>query len=284
MRKITLSILAIVFGLSLWGQIPNAGFEDWEENLYGGMQPVNWWAIYNSANFNNIYQTSPGHTGEYAVELKPTEMAGVGTPSSILISEPFPVSQRYGELSGYFKGTLAGSDTLYIIGLLFKEDMNDPLAVAPGIYTETVEEFTEFHVNFDYYSSDDPDSCLITVIVGSLDLTMAHIGSTFTIDDLALSGSAGVGDHETAQATFGTPWPNPATDQLNIPFELTEPNEVTLEVYNTQGKLIFTSEKMTFSQGAQELTLDVSSYTPGIYFYRMSTGKDSMISKTFVVK
>jgi hypothetical protein len=82
----------------------------------------------------------------------------------------------------------------------------------------------------------------------------------------------------------GNPYPNPANSFVNIPFELKEPEEVTLKVYNMQGRLMYSQIDQNFDTGSNEITIDVGEYGAGAYFITLSTSLNSIKTKSFIVK
>lgn len=76
-------------------------------------------------------------------------------------------------------------------------------------------------------------------------------------------------------------FPNPVTQTLNVQFDLLETAKVSLEVYNALGQVV-TVEANTFAAGETQTSIDVDTYSNGIYFLIVKTEGGSL-TKRFVV-
>jgi hypothetical protein len=73
--------------------------------------------------------------------------------------------------------------------------------------------------------------------------------------------------------------PNPFSQQTIIPFVLSETNKAILTVYDINGRQVFTSNQ-SFTIGNNEVILNKSIFpTSGIYFYRLTTDKYSVVKR-----
>jgi hypothetical protein len=73
--------------------------------------------------------------------------------------------------------------------------------------------------------------------------------------------------------------PNPFSQQTVIPFVLAETNKAILTVYNLNGRQEFTANK-DFQVGYNEVLLNKSMFqTTGIYYYRLTTDKYSVVRR-----
>lgn len=76
-----------------------------------------------------------------------------------------------------------------------------------------------------------------------------------------------------------TVYPNPASGQLNISFGQIREN-VTLSIMNAQGQLMFNSE-ITTTPSCQ---VDLSAYSEGVYFLRITSKEQSVLQKIVIRK
>jgi len=65
-------------------------------------------------------------------------------------------------------------------------------------------------------------------------------------------------------------YPNPATDKLNIEFQTLRKSTIEITVINQQGSILLTKKNIVRSPGQWYETLDVSSFTPGVYLLRIT--------------
>lgn len=83
----------------------------------------------------------------------------------------------------------------------------------------------------------------------------------------------------------GPNYPNPFNPTTTIPFELDEPTDVTVTVYDMTGRTISVlSDNRSFNAGEHTLTFDASGLSSGIYMYRMKlgTGESRTQKMTFI--
>ncbi|MCP4633837.1 MAG: T9SS type A sorting domain-containing protein [candidate division Zixibacteria bacterium] len=67
-------------------------------------------------------------------------------------------------------------------------------------------------------------------------------------------------------------YPNPFNAQTTIRFNLTEESNVTLSVYNLYGQKVETLINKNMESRQYEITWDASTYSSGVYFYKLTTG------------
>ena len=65
-------------------------------------------------------------------------------------------------------------------------------------------------------------------------------------------------------------WPNPASDYVSLAFNMATANNAMLEIFDMQGKRILMKDLGLIPPGAQEITVDLPSVTPGIYFINLT--------------
>jgi hypothetical protein len=88
-----------------------------------------------------------------------------------------------------------------------------------------------------------------------------------------------VGISETAVATMGKAWPNPSTEEINIPYFSNSGNEVLL-IRNLMGQEV---GRHSLRPGEGSVKLDVISFQQGIYFYSMVSGGEILGTGRFSV-
>ena len=78
-------------------------------------------------------------------------------------------------------------------------------------------------------------------------------------------------------------FPNPVHSTATIQYNLEEASIVLLAVYNTYGKLVTTLVDETRQAGNYRVNWNTGDLAPGIYFYRIQTGSQSMTRKCAVL-
>ena len=79
-------------------------------------------------------------------------------------------------------------------------------------------------------------------------------------------------------------YPNPFNPSTTIRFTLEHAREVSLEVYDLQGRLMATPATGSYSQGTHAVTLDASQWPSGIYLYRLSAADAVQYRKMTLIK
>ncbi|HSH65855.1 MAG TPA: glycosyl hydrolase family 18 protein [Bacteroidia bacterium] len=73
-------------------------------------------------------------------------------------------------------------------------------------------------------------------------------------------------------------FPNPASDQLNVIFELAEKNTANIEVYSVDGTLVYQLPCGTF-QGQTKVVVPIKEFSSGLYILKLSTDTDMVVRK-----
>ncbi|MBK9247794.1 MAG: immunoglobulin domain-containing protein [Ignavibacteria bacterium] len=78
--------------------------------------------------------------------------------------------------------------------------------------------------------------------------------------------------------------PNPATNQASVTFTLPEETIATLTITDLLGRVLFTSELGLMSAGTHSTSLNLETYTNGVYFYTLTTPKVTLNRRLEIVK
>ncbi len=77
-------------------------------------------------------------------------------------------------------------------------------------------------------------------------------------------------------------FPNPAKNTITSRFQLVQPKNVTLRIYDSTNRLLFTCiDRQRLASDQREI--DLSGFEPGIYFLQLSTDEDSWTRKVFLI-
>jgi hypothetical protein len=275
------AIMLLVLAPGANAQIPNAGFESWS-----GGNPDGWFTN-NVTGYTFVSQSSAPHSETSALQGTVLSIFGFGS-SPIIISGAdgigFPETTRPAALHGFYTLTSSGGDYLNITVALQKN--------GAGIGAGTVElaakgTYTEFGANITYISADAPDTAIIEALVLSQGGT-AHVGTVFTLDDLAWGAPVtDVPQHAATLPTefhLGQNYPNPFNPSTVISYELPSINDVRLTVYDLVGREVATLVNATQAPGSYKVTFEGANLPTGLYLYRLSAGNFVQTRKMMIVK
>lgn len=81
-------------------------------------------------------------------------------------------------------------------------------------------------------------------------------------------------------------YPNPASTQTFIDIVLPEPDKINVQIYDMMGRLIKTVVNEYFNTGKHTLEINTTTFTPGIYFFKISSdsGQYNSVKKFIVSK
>jgi thiol-disulfide isomerase/thioredoxin len=79
-------------------------------------------------------------------------------------------------------------------------------------------------------------------------------------------------------------FPNPITDVANIQFNLTENQNVSVKIHNIVGEVVYNSDLGMQAAGTQNITVNTSNLSAGIYLLDLIIGNTSISKKLSIVK
>jgi hypothetical protein len=95
----------------------------------------------------------------------------------------------------------------------------------------------------------------------------------------------GVDDElEMSNLNLGQNIPNPTNNNATINYSLTESANVTFEVVDITGKVIYTEVMGNKGAGAYSINVNTADFAAGIYYYTMTAGADKITKKMMVTK
>ncbi len=79
-------------------------------------------------------------------------------------------------------------------------------------------------------------------------------------------------------------YPNPFNPTTTIEYQLSEPSHVLLEIYNILGSKVGTLIDRNLDAGHHNITWDASTYSSGVYFYKLTTGDRTFTKRMTLLK
>ena len=108
------------------------------------------------------------------------------------------------------------------------------------------------------------------------------INITITISSYTVNGSVNAIDENEWLNNISNPYPNPASEAINIELQLPENSDVHFSIYNSTGQSIGQMDEQLTS-GANIVNIDISMLPEGIY-YLMVSDKEKRLTKKFIKK
>ena len=246
--------------------IPNAGFENWTNGNPDG------WNTDNAAPLAvPVTKSSSGHTGTGA--LQGQVVSFVGFNYGPLATSLFSITQRHATLTGFYKFTSVGGDSMLITVIMHKS--LSPIGFGGFYGFGGAASYTQFSIPISYVSSTIPDSCILEItIIPHKDSSDVHLGSTLVVDDLAFSGVNGIDSHNGAPLEFALNqnYPNPFNPSTTIRYSIAKETKVTLSIYNILGQQVAALVNEVEQPGFYNVKLDGTHLPSGMYFYKLQAG------------
>ena len=189
MKKFCLTAL-LILGTVSWSlsqNVPNGGFEDWEDTGNGIMEPVEW-QTNNMSDLVFVTQEA-GHNGESSARISVMwdESLNMNITPALYYQGNFPVSERFTSLNLYLMGETLDDDYLNISISMYKDGMNIGATIFP-LYDDYWD-WTSVTVPITYATGDVPDECFIGLTIWPANAVT--LGSYMFIDDLELGMGSG---------------------------------------------------------------------------------------------
>ncbi len=255
--------------------IPNPGFETWS-----GGSPISWTSNNIPTIATPVSQSNSSHSGNSAARLEAVNMFSLALPPTLFLTNPVSVNQDYHYFSFYFKGSLNPGDVLQAIFSL--ENNGNPIGVGSASISSansSVYTFTSIPVIYTGSNATDAD---LNFVIGSNNASVT-IGSYVILDDINVSMSVGLNENKNEIGfTLGQVYPNPVNEIGLIPFSLSKPSVICIELFSIDGKKIQTVLQSELQAGKYKAELDASALSSGVYLCKMSTNENVLYSKLVV--
>lgn len=79
-------------------------------------------------------------------------------------------------------------------------------------------------------------------------------------------------------------YPNPTSGNATISFELTQPQRMSISVFDMSGKMVYSQRSRLYSDGQHTIPLQFSSFGSGTYLYCITSADGMMLLKGRIVK
>ena len=261
-------------------QLPNNSFENWASVSIES--PENWHSLNNLLTLYNekaVDKATPGNSGDFCVSIE-TVFIGNDTLMGFLSAgainfyneNPFasiPYSAKPAEVSLFYKYTPFGFDNASIQFFFYKNGNElDSWVEIINTWTGTFQE-----ISHSFNLSESPDSMKVIFTSGN------NPASKLYIDDIVFSGG-GVGIQKMMKSIGFNEYPNPTHNKLHIKPSNFESGNVICEIFNSSGQKVKSFE--SYVTNDFPITIDVSHFSKGIYFYTIKHD-NQLFRRKFIV-
>jgi hypothetical protein len=111
---------------------------------------------------------------------------------------------------------------------------------------------------------------------------IVSVGFTERMDSFTVTrGTDDISEYNNGQSVMI--FPNPFMTSATIEYELRQPENVSLSIYNHLGQIVYQTEENQ-PQGKQQLIWNANRYAEGVYYYRLQVGDDIANGKIVKVR
>jgi len=286
--------------------LSNLNLETWETSESGQYEePIYPWKTANfgvdfagGLSVHPVEKVTDAYSGDYAAKMESVEIFATFTSGALWTGDfvfdfgDFANSAKFGvpykgkpsNLRFYYKYFPANGDSMGIYTILRKWNpathQQDTIAYAEVRQTQTVDEYTFFDLEIDYFMPNaQPDSIEIAFTCSAAGFEyMGQLGSQLYVDEITLVNAVGITEVVTQEVNI-TPMPNPATDYLR--FEMDRPlPDARLLIYDVAGRQVTT---LSFTETTTQL--DLVNWQSGTYYFLLKNENGNDLSSgKFIIK
>jgi hypothetical protein len=279
---LTLGLCALT--LTAQAQIPNPGFENWDDEY----SPIGWYTNNVQALSRiTISRTAIGesHSGNYAMRGEVILAATLPYPP-LAWSGDFSCSERFTQLAGWYKFSPSNGDLLALGVAVYGANVAGGGSID---IARPASEFTRFSIPICYAGMGVPDTAMIVVEILRRDTLDLNVGSFFVLDDLSLEGVASVSEKHAPQTvpdvfSLHQNYPNPFNSTTMIRYDVQQMGPVELTIFDLLGKEVATLVSGPHLAGSYTLQWNAAELPSGIYLCRMQAQGFTQTRKVVLMK
>lgn len=279
------SLMAVLFTVSIYAQVPNGGFEQWVSG-----QPTGWITNNVPGFLVTITQSNNSHSGSFAARGDVASFSGFFFPPVLVAGDTvgFPISERYSSLKGFYQFSPQGSDVMVAYVIMYA----DTLGIGAGwsMLSPTASGYSSFEVPIQYITGDIPNNCYIEILAGdTTGVAGGTPGTFFLLDDITLSDPTGIDlvvDPVVPEGfVLKQNFPNPFNPSTTIEFSLPSAEQVSLVIYNTLGQEVTRLvDNRKMAAGTYRLEWTAENLPSGVYLYQLISGQQKLYGKMILQK
>ncbi len=292
-RKITIALTAFaLMGSALAQNVPNGSFENGTTSLDGWV--VLGGTLYNSIDVNQGGQTTKRYptNGARFLGVKNTSSGGGALPGyagTTFALTTKPATLRFDAM--YFRSAaIAEPWTVFVFFWNHNGTSRDTVLYGSTVFAaNTVSNWSNAVLDLmpAYRAgSPMPDSAIISFFINPVGGQLSNDANLF-LDGVRLSefgaSASDLTPEKWGTAFNNTIYPNPVSSgTANISFETLSDMDVKVQIYDLNGRLIQEPYSGSLSAGKQNIDVNTSNLTSGIYIYKIVTANGTSQGKLVV--
>lgn len=259
--------------------VPNPGFEFWTQG-----EPDEWRTNNSLPTQITIQSTIDANAGNYAAEASVIDLTGTIIPPFLSAEGAngtgFPVSVDYTTLQCWYKVNLVGGDE-FIVSVVMYDDSSNAIGSADVAITASASTFTQLSLPINYPVSTNVASCIIQFIAAdSTGIVTAHLGTSFIIDDVELTGINSSGQEK--RDIFLNVYPLPASDYIFVDTDFLQDGPAVITILDCMGKMVVQEEVQVSKMNYDKLRINFPGMSAGLYFLQLNQGIFRVTKKILV--
>lgn len=259
--------------------VPNPGFEFWTQG-----EPDEWRTNNSLPTQITIQSTIDANAGNYAAEASVIDLTGTIIPPFLSAEGAngtgFPVSVDYTTLQCWYKVNLVGGDE-FIVSVVMYDDSSNAIGSADVAITASASTFTQLSLPINYPVSTNVASCIIQFIAAdSTGIVTAHLGTSFIIDDVELTGINSSGQEK--RDIFLNVYPVPASDYIFVDTDFLQDGPAVITILDCMGKMVVQEEVQVSKMNYDKLRINFPGMSAGLYFLQLNQGIFRVTKKILV--
>jgi len=122
-------------------------------------------------------------------------------------------------------------------------------------------------------------------LVSSDDIELVNLNTVDfgSADETQFNGTSGTAISSFSRESSLDVYPNPAQHQFTVALKLATGSDVTVTLYDAYGAVVYTSDRLQFTQGDNLHTVSADKFAGGLYLLRVQTGTREM-SRSVIIK
>lgn len=282
--------------------IPNGSFENWTNSS----TPKNWqvyqgavaeislvkWSV-TDGHGNTTYYEKAAKDGTEAIELYSTD-------SVCVLAQRFPFTgkPKYWSMNYAYFPEASSMNDQFLVEFIFtkwnpaKASKHDTILYVPlhSVGPYVLPWATVLNASFaDYYSTtlpgnEMPDTALIAIVNSNLGAVSPLIVDQIWFTDVAVTTGIDQDNVPQADASGISVYPNPFSGKTTIRYNLTQRGEVSLNVFDINGKQVASLVNGDQESGPHDATFDAAGLNDGVYFYRLESGSGVQTGKVVLAR